>query len=133
MDSFEQYTADMEKFRHTRLATVYPELVAHLKRSLNFVKSEQLEQAFSLTGSEVRQIVQYARRQSIPIVSSAHGYSMARSSGDLDSTLAHLRERMNSLKYTVIKLEQAFLPENDTVDIDDGGVSMEEFFNDMEK
>jgi hypothetical protein len=48
METFEQYSAEMEKFRHTRLANIYPEFLTYLKRSPDFTKSGQLEALFNL-------------------------------------------------------------------------------------
>lgn len=132
MEAFERYSQEMERFRKGRLATIYPEFLAYLKTS-DFVKSPQLEQLFNISGAEIRQVVQYARRQSVPIQSGGNGYRYARRQDDIEPTLAHLRERRNSLNYTISKLERAFLPDTPDLDFDGGGVSMEEFFSTMDR
>ena len=123
MREFEKYSEEMENFRQGKLYAIYPEIVSYLESTTSYMKSSQLEFRFGITGAEVRGVVQYARRQGIPVSSGGHGYRLARTQDELEPTLAHLRERKNSLAFTIQCLENA-----QTVEHDSGGVSMNEFF-----
>ena len=109
MYTFDKYEGDMERFQKSRLHDIYPKFISHLQ-SMGALdqKSPELEDIFGISGAEVRQIVQYARRKSDPIISSGNGYRMALNKDDLQGTIEHLTERRNSLDFTITKLNEAF-------------------------
>ena len=128
MREFEKYSEEMENFRQGKLYAIYPEIVSYLESTTSYMKSSQLEFRFGITGAEVRGVVQYARRQGLAVASGGPGYRMARTKDELEGTLGHLRERRDSLSYTINQLKKAFLVDAQTVEHDSGGVSMNEFF-----
>lgn len=128
MKGFSNYEAEMEKFRTSKLHELYPEFIDYLHSRPVHIKSKELEMKFSINGAEVRQLIQFARRMSIPISSSGQGYRYAKNSEELETTLQHLKERRDSLSFTISQLEKI-----DVVDIGSGdtGVSMEDFYESM--
>ena len=78
-----------------------------------YIKSIIFEQAYGITGWEVRSIVAYWRLRGEAIASDKNGYFMAFSSSELDNTVHHMDERCSkiarvsrSLKQTQRHLEQ---------------------------
>jgi hypothetical protein len=101
MNGFNNYDTEVELFKSNKLDRVYDRFVHWLQSQYGFNKSKVIEREFGLKGTEVRALVQMARRASIPVASSEDGYKYARSPEELQSTIRHLIERRDSLDKTI--------------------------------
>ena len=79
--------------------------VGHISRIINILEdlhgkitSPHLEGLLGIKGPKLRALVNYARRADIPICSGGDGYWMAKEPDDLDTTIAHVGERIRSME-----------------------------------
>ena len=68
-----------------------------------------------LSGSDVRALVNYWRRNGQPIISINSGYSIALSNEELEPTLQHLEDRIRGEQAAVAGLRRAFKPLPDAI------------------
>ena len=112
MEGFEEHAKRVDEFVNS---TLYKTKFIHLLKYVNAVGSmsepvlsEDLEEMFNLSGSEVRKIIQNARNMRIPVASYEKGYFFARGFGELGTTFKHLYGRIGSMEYTISQLELSF-------------------------
>ena len=86
-------------------------LAPHTRR---LVLSRELEDRLNLRGASIRVIVKNARRLGVPIGSCGEGYFYARNFNELADTMHHLKERRDSLTYTLRALEKCYPDECQT-------------------
>ena len=86
-------------------------LAEHLKQyhlgAPNAATSRELECAFSITGIELRQLVNRLRREGIPIASSASGYFYAATEMEVRATIAHMKHRIGGIAAAIHGLERS--------------------------
>ena len=116
LTGFDKYNAEVDVFIRSKLYDEkYHEVVGAIRFHLidNPVLSPDLCKRFHLNdnGVQVRKIVQNARRLGVPIGSKSDGYFLARNQRELNEGNSHLRERMNSLQYTIDRLDDVFATE----------------------
>ncbi len=87
------------------------ELLAYLKGACNgrqhTVRGAELEKALSLSGTDLRKLVNRLRRSGVPIASSRSGYFYARTAGEIYSTIRQLRLMVRGLEAAIRGLENA--------------------------
>jgi len=72
----------------------------------NPIKSKVLEKLYGISGTTVREIIHHQRTEyNHPIASDANGYYMARSSDELQHTIAQLRSRVKHINAAATALE----------------------------
>ena len=104
MNNFDEYTADIEKFRKSKLyREKYKAVVHYLYQEINRepVLSPNLEGRFGVRGTQVRAVVQHARRSGHPISSGTHGYWIEKDFDKYIKDLEHCEQRARSLLVTV--------------------------------
>jgi Mn-dependent DtxR family transcriptional regulator len=89
----------MESFDDNFIRCFLRHLQGHYKH--NPVKSAELEAAFNMTGSQVRDLVRRLRRQGYWIASGSTGYWIARTRIEYEDSMRHLRSRAMSLLMTL--------------------------------
>lgn len=87
--------SDKLKPHAERVASV---LSRHHRGRDKAVKAPRIEAALSLPGQSVRAIMNYLRDSHYPICSDSTGYWWATSQDEIDKTVAHLTERINSMQ-----------------------------------
>ena len=108
MQGFEKYTEEMEKFQASHLFPAQYNGFLELIKKRGPLKSFEIEEELGVTGAEVRRMVQNARRSCEPVCSNGKGYFYGRTVEDIQPTIQHLKERRNSLSFTVNKMEKIF-------------------------
>ena len=71
------------------------------------VSGRELEQVLSLSGTDLRKIVNRLRRKGVPIASDRSGYFYARTAGEVYITIRQLRGMVNGLEAAIHGLEHA--------------------------
>lgn len=115
MDGFEKYNQEVRKFESSKLyRTKFRRFLQCMRErsKSNPAVSFVIETGMQVSGADVRKMVQNARRMSLPVASAGNGYFYAKSKGELRSTIEHLKERRNSLSYTISQLELAFIEDD---------------------
>ena len=74
----------------------------------NPIKSRQIEQRTTLTGSELRAILHELRLSKHPIAGESEGYFMARNEAELEHTIAQLMSRATKIIAVAKALEDCF-------------------------
>ena len=76
-------------------------LAEHLKRrhlgADHAATSRELERAFSITGKELRQLINRLRRDGVPIASDGGGYYYAATEQEVRATIAHMTRRIGGI------------------------------------
>lgn len=110
LTGFEKYNKEMHKFEESQLfRRCFTSLIFYLTRHADkWFKSKELEGRYNIRGSELRKLIQHARRQSVPIASSSKGYQMAMNFSEIQSTIAHLKERARENFFTASKLGKTY-------------------------
>ena len=109
LTGFDKYNEEQQSFRKSKLYPVTYKAVVHfLYEHVNRepVVSGRLERLFNVAGSEIREIVRFARRKGHPIVSGGRGYSIEPDYEKLLDGIQHLRERAISQLVTIRKMKQ---------------------------
>jgi len=116
LTGFDKYNDEVEAFMKSKMyADKYQQVIDAIRfHSIdNPILSPDLCERFRLNGNgaQVRKIVQNARRMGVPIGSKSDGYFWAKNQKELDEGTQHLRERANSIIYTINKLNGIFATE----------------------
>lgn len=82
-------------------------IVIHLDGARGQVLSSELEEEYGIPGSKVRALIHHLRCSGVPISSGYRGYSLAETPEELDTTIAHLGERIRSMQEVVDGLYRA--------------------------
>lgn len=85
----------------------------HIGRD-NAVKSKDLECLFSITGSELRRIVNDSRANGIPICSCRKGYFYAATNEETSATIRQLESRIKKIKEAKNGLISSNIQEDNT-------------------
>lgn len=113
MIAFEKYTSEMAAFKESRLfKKYYDALVVYLRSHCPgrrfAMTAPDICRDLGIRTEELRALVSYARRRTLPIASEGTGYFYATSFEELGPTIDHLTERRDSLTFTVQGLKRAF-------------------------
>jgi len=102
------YRKQMDKFKETTLyKNCYYKFVNFLRMSGHPHKSKDLQVVLGISGSELRQLAQHARRSGTLICSGSYGYRYADTRKDAEATVKHLKQRMRSLQSTIRVIEKS--------------------------
>lgn len=86
-------------------------LAEHLKRyhrgAPKAATSRELERTFSITGKELRQLVNRLRREGVPIASNGSGYYYAATEQEVRATIAHLTRRIGGIAAAIHGLNRS--------------------------
>lgn len=86
-------------------------LAEHLRQShLGSAKaatSRELERTFSVTGKDLRQLVNGLRRDGVPIASDGSGYYYAATEQEVRATIAHLTRRISGIAAAIHGLNRS--------------------------
>lgn len=103
-------------------------LAEHLKRyhrgAPKAATSRELERTFSITGKELRQLVNRLRREGVPIASNGSGYYYAATEQEVRATIAHLTRRIGGIAAAIHGLNRSLERFDDTqtrLPLDDAG------------
>lgn len=103
-------------------------LAEHLKRyhrgAPRAATSRELERTFSITGKELRQLVNRLRREGVPIASDGSGYYYAATEQEVRATIAHLTRRIGGIAAAIHGLNRSLERFDDTqtrLPLDDAG------------
>lgn len=93
-----------------KLEKIFDRFIAKMRLNdrSNPAHSKTIEAALNISGTEVRTLVNYARRMNYPIASNQKGYWWAKSFEELEDTLKHLEQRENAIKNVRMGLMKAF-------------------------
>ena len=87
------------------------QLSEHLRRyhhgAENAVNSKNLELAFSVTGKELRDMVNVLRREGVPIGSDQSGYFYAKTEAEIRATIRHMRNRIAGISAAITGLRRS--------------------------
>ena len=98
----------VDKFESSLLfKSCYYRFISFLKLSKHHFTSKELEIAFSINGSQLRKLAQYARRKGELICSGDKGYSYSLNKNEINSTLIHLKRRVASMQETINAIENS--------------------------
>lgn len=110
MQGFEKYTAEMATFEKSKLYIDYYFIIIKLILLYAPIHSAEIERRLSIKGTQVRKLIQHARRKGHAICSSEAGYYKAKNYKELEKGLQHLFERRNSIDFTLHKLFSSAYP-----------------------
>ena len=103
-----KYVKEVQKFEESSLFNnYYNRFVTFLKMSGHYFKSFELENVLCISGAQVRKLAQHARRSGVLICSGDKGYKYASTLKQADDTLKHLKQRVNSLQFTIDAIEKS--------------------------
>ena len=71
------------------------------------VGGSELERALSLSGTDLRKLVNRLRRKGVPIASDRQGYFYAATAGEVYTTIRQLRQMVTGLEKAIAGLEAA--------------------------
>lgn len=100
-----------------KLVNIFDDFIVFMQshKINNFVNSPKIEEQFNLSGSEVRGLVNYARRSGYPIGNTIKEgervtkcYFWAESWDELKPTIEDLENRRNDLSTTIAELRKKF-------------------------
>ncbi|WP_097015356.1 hypothetical protein [Anaerocolumna aminovalerica] len=80
----------------------------------NAVTSKILEHALSVTGKELRDLVNALRREGIPIASDQSGYFYAKTEKEVRMTIRHMRNRISGISAAISGLRRSLAAFDDT-------------------
>ncbi|MCK4521388.1 MAG: hypothetical protein KAU20_02355 [Nanoarchaeota archaeon] len=109
MQNFDKYTEEMRQFEKSSLFSKhYTRLIKGIKTRTQDepVTSREIEKRLNLSGSQIRRLIQHGRRNGVQIASGDQGYYIAENYEQLLGTIQHLKERRNSLHYTIVKMRE---------------------------
>lgn len=86
-------------------------LAEHLERyhlgAPSAATSRELERTFSISGKELRQLVNRLRREGVPIASDGSGYYYAATEQEVRATIAHLTRRIGGIAAAIHGLNRS--------------------------
>ncbi|MCK4521638.1 MAG: hypothetical protein KAU20_03615 [Nanoarchaeota archaeon] len=109
MQNFDKYTEEMRQFEKSSLfSKYYIKLIREIRETSEDepVTSREIEARMNISGSQIRRLIQHGRRNGVQIASSDQGYYIAGNYEQLLGTLQHLKERRNSLHFTIVKMRE---------------------------
>lgn len=80
----------------------------------NAVTSKILEHALSVSGKELRDLVNALRREGIPIASDQNGYFYAKTEKEVRMTIRHMRNRISGISAAISGLRRSLAAFDDT-------------------
>jgi biotin operon repressor len=80
----------------------------------NAIISRTLEHTFSVSGKELRDLVNALRREGIPIASDQSGYFYAKTEAEVRMTIRHMRNRIAGISAAITGLRSSLTAFDDT-------------------
>ena len=113
MEGFEQYTEEMIAFEASNL---FPHTYHRFLDLIGKTQttSAELELRLGVAGACIRSMAKHARRNGVWVASDSDGYFIARSAGQLDTTLQHLEKRWKSIYFTYKTLKESIAEKTGT-------------------
>ncbi len=109
LTGFEDYNREMKQFEKSSLFQKHYDrlLVGLRKKTVALpVKSKAIEYALGIQGTQVRKLINHARRDGEPIGSTNDGYFFAKNFSEIQGTILQLEERGREILFIASRLKK---------------------------
>lgn len=88
-------------------------LLKHHHGAEKAIISKKLESTLSMSGKELRKIINTLRCEGIPIASDQNGYYYAKTESEIEITIQHMRNRIIGISFAIAGLKRALVAFDD--------------------